>query len=106
MAGGRRPIPPATQVELEIDPTRTTYRFGVSGVELMLTFLNPLLPSDLDLLSRPVTYISAEARSTDGKSHRVRFYLDACAEIAVNTPDQPVTGSRFAVENLEVLSSG
>ena len=105
---GRDPesVPPAGQVQLDVSPTRTLYRFSAAGVELTLTFLNPLLPSDLELLSRPVTYVIAKARSTDGKSHRVRFYLDAGADIVVNTPDQPATGSRFEVENLHVLAFG
>ena len=66
---GRDPesVPPAGQIRLDISPTRTLYRFSAAGVELTLTFLNPLLPSDLELLSRPVTYVSAEARSTDGR---------------------------------------
>ncbi|MBN2207629.1 MAG: DUF4965 domain-containing protein, partial [Candidatus Aminicenantes bacterium] len=97
---------PMTQTGLEVFPTRTVYVFADAGVELTLTFLCPLLPSDLDVLSRPVTYITAGVRSTDGAGHDVQLYLDASAEIAVNTPDQKVVWGRLAVPGLEVLSFG
>ena len=46
-----------TQTHLEVLPTRTIYRFEASGVQLTLTFLSPLLPHSLELISRPVTYL-------------------------------------------------
>lgn len=97
---------PMTQTSLEVFPTRTVYAFADAGVELTLAFLCPLLPSDLDVLSRPVTYVTAAVRSTDGGRHAVQVYFDAAAEIAVNTPDQKVVWGRLAVPGLEVLSFG
>jgi hypothetical protein len=48
------------------------------------------LPEDLEVLSRPVTYVTWAVQSADAQPHTVSVYLDASSEIAVNTPDQPV----------------
>jgi hypothetical protein len=45
---------------------------------------------DLDLLSRPVNYISYEVVSTDGQSHEVEVYVEATPEWAVNELNQEV----------------
>src|SRR5438067_13828108 len=43
------------QTSLEIFPTRTIYQFESAGIRLSLTFLSPLIPSDLDQVSKPVS---------------------------------------------------
>src|ERR1051326_2096804 len=48
------------QSSLEVLPTRTLYTFEGANVRVALTFMTPLLPTDLDLLSRPATYITWE----------------------------------------------
>ncbi len=83
-------VPALSQTKLEVLPTRTIYTFAGEGVELLLTFTTAALPEDLDVLSRPVTYLTWEARSTDGKNHQVAVYFDATGAIACNTPDQAV----------------
>jgi Domain of unknown function (DUF4965)/Domain of unknown function (DUF5127)/Domain of unknown function (DUF1793)/Domain of unknown function (DUF4964) len=95
------------QVSFELTPTRTMYSFEGGGVHLGLTFLTPSLPGDLDVLTRPVTYISFEARSMDGREHEVAVDFDASSVIAVNTPEQKVTWSRVRLGNgLEALRVG
>lgn len=79
------------QTSLEVRPTRTIYTFAGAGIQLTLTFMNGDLPGDLDLLSRPVTYLTWLAQSTDGQKHKVSVYFDASSELAVNNPDQAVT---------------
>jgi len=81
------------QTSLQVLPTRTIYTFEGVGIALTLTFMTAALPEDIDLLSRPVTYLTYEFRATDGKSHDVQVYLDASAELAVNTPNQEVVWS-------------
>jgi hypothetical protein len=97
---------PAQQTGLEVTPTRTVYRFEAGGVALALTFMSPLLPDDLEVMSRPVTYLTWEARATDGRAHQVSLYFDCTAELAVNTVDQRVTWARAKVGDLRVLSVG
>jgi hypothetical protein len=83
-------VPALQQLSVEVLPTRTIYTFEGAGIRLALTFMNGDLPADLDLLSRPVTYLTWEARSIDGQKHDVSIYFDASSDLAVNTPDQAV----------------
>jgi len=96
-------IPPLLQTNLEVLPTRTIYTFAGAGIQLTLTFLTPALPDDLDGLSRPLTYLTFDARAADNATHDVAIYQDAAAEIAVNDPRQPVDCSKPGSEALEVL---
>jgi len=98
--------PAMRQIAREVTPTRTIYRFEQSGVALELTFLTPALPDDLDLLSRPLTYVIFEARSTDGRPHQVSLHFDCGAQLAVNTVEQRVTWSRLKIGDLAVLRVG
>ncbi len=99
-------VPALEQTGLRITPTRSIYTFSGPGVELVLTFLSPLLIRDLDIMSRPVSYITADVRSTDGAGHEVRVYFGFGAELAVNTSDQNVFWGRDRVPGLEVMSIG
>lgn len=107
MGQSHSPLPaPMKQVSLEVFPTRTVYQFEMDGVRLALTFMSPLLPDDLDVMSRPVTYVTWEAHAVDGRTHRVALYFDTTAEWVVNTPDQKVNWTRSKVNDLRVLSFG
>jgi Domain of unknown function (DUF4965)/Domain of unknown function (DUF5127)/Domain of unknown function (DUF1793)/Domain of unknown function (DUF4964) len=106
MGTGPEGVPALPQVGLLVLPTRTIYDFEGAEAHVTLTFLTPALPDDLDVVSRPLTYLTWEVRSRDGKEHAVSLYFSASAELAVNTPDQRVTWSRGAAEGLEVLRVG
>lgn len=76
------------QRSVTVSATHTTYEFANRLVRVTLTFLTPSLPWDLDLLSRPVTYLTWTVSSADGKPHKIQVYFDCGADIAVNTADQ------------------
>ncbi len=99
-------VPALPQRSLEITPTQSIYKFEAAGVEVTLTFTSPRLPHDLDVLSWPVTYLTWSVRSADGKNHAAQIYFDASSDIAVNTPDQPVSWSRLRTNGLQVLRIG
>ena len=103
-----RDVPAADQRRLTVTPTRTIYELRAGGVDLTVTFCSPLLPHDLDLVSRPITYVTITARTSDDATHTVRVYLDCSAEWCVNTPDQQVHWSRGHLsvgdQSLDVLS--
>jgi hypothetical protein len=99
-------VPALEQKSLTVLPTRTIYTFGGAGVALTLTFLTPALPEDIDILSRPVTYVTWEFRSTDGRKHEAALYLDASAEITVNEARQPVEWSMEEFAGLSTLKIG
>lgn len=98
--------PALTQTGLDVSPTRTVYHFAGAGIALTLSFLSPLLPHDLESVSRPITYLNWTAVATDGKTHDVSLYYDAAAEWAVNTADQQVNWGRSRVGDLSVLRMG
>jgi len=98
--------PPLPQTNLEILPTRTIYSFAGQGITASLTFMTAALPEDLDLLSRPVTYLIWSAQSTDGKSHDICVYFDACAELTVENLHAEVTHDCSKIEGLKVAKFG
>jgi hypothetical protein len=105
---GRRPdpVPAMEQTGSSITPTHTRYEFRQNGVTLDLTFFTPAMTTDLDVLSRPVTYLSWSAQSTDVKPHQVSLLLDVDPVIAVNDRTQHVVTFRNQTSRLNVLSAG
>ena len=95
-----------SMASLEVTPTRTTYVMEGGGVRILMTFLSPLLPHDLNILARPVTYLTWDVQAADGKSHDVSLYFDATGEWAVNKPEQGVTWSRDRAGKLDWLRIG
>jgi hypothetical protein len=94
------------QTGSSITPTHTRYQFRQSGILLELTFFTPAIMSDLDVLSRPVTYLTWSAQATDGASHRMSVLLDVDPLIAVNDRSQQVVLFRNRTSLLNVLSVG
>jgi hypothetical protein len=105
---GREPrrLQALEQTRVETLPTRTVYEFAGAGVKAGLTFFTPALPDDLDVLSRPLTYLEWTAASTDRAEHWVALYFDAGTDLAVNTPDQAVTWERLQLDGQPVLRLG
>lgn len=99
-------VPALAQTGLTVLPTRTIYQFSGGGVALSLVFTTPALPESVDLLSRPVTYVTWNFKSTDGKTHDVACYFDASSELTVNEPTQSVTWSEETIGSLGALKVG
>lgn len=99
-------LPAMEQKSLEVTPTRSIYRFEQDGVSITVTFMSPLLPHDLDVLTRPVTYLTWDVKSVDGGKHDVQLYLETSGEWAVNSADQQVRWSRYRLSGMRVLSIG
>jgi len=78
----------ADQRSAELTATQTKYNFNCAGVDLSVKFLSPLLANDLDLYSRPISFITITAKSNDGKQHDVKLFFDASLEIAINKSPQ------------------
>jgi len=96
----------AQQDSVVLTATHTKYYFTCGPVRLQLNFIAPLLPDDLDLLSRPVNYISYNVKATDDKPHDVSIYFDMTSQWAVNEPGQPVTTSAGKTETVQYLKTG
>ena len=104
--GGDPEVPSLKQVSRSIWPTRTVYEFEDAGIHLTLTFFTPAFADDLDVLSRPATYVSWDVRAVDGKQHVTSLYFDASAQLATNTNDDTVVWGRERVGDMQVLRVG
>ena len=96
----------ANQTNVDINATQTIYNFTCGKINLTLTFTSPLLLNDLELISRPVSYISYKVAANDGNTHDVQVYLGASTDLAVNVPAQTVTTQKYAANNLSILKAG
>ncbi len=106
MGNAPRGVTAMKQVSLAIAPTHTTYVFEEGGVRLTVAFFTPAFPQDMDVLSRPVTYLTWTAASADGQAHKVDLLLDVDPMIAVNTDDEDVTWGRSQETGLAVMNVG
>lgn len=98
--------PLAKQTSVDITATKTAYTFNAGGVELKVSFVSPLLMNNLDLVARPVSYITSQVKSTDGKSHQVQVQIGASGNLSVNTASQPVTAKKYEAGGLSILKVG
>jgi len=64
---------PLKQISCDITPMQTVYVLECEKIKLKLTFTSPLLTDDLDVLSRPVSYIDYEIASNDEDDHAVKI---------------------------------
>jgi len=106
MGASPQNLPALSQSSLTVLPTRTIYTFDDAGIQLTLTFMTADLPGNVDLVSRPVTYLTWQAQSTDGKAHDVSVYFDASSEIAVNVPKQAVNFQKADSAKVKAWSVG
>lgn len=56
---------PMKQVMLEVTALSTTYTFKYNDIILKAVFTSPLLSDDIDILSRPVSYLSVEVEGVE-----------------------------------------
>jgi glutaminase A-like protein/uncharacterized protein DUF5127/uncharacterized protein DUF4964 len=96
----------ATQKDVVITATQTTYEFSCGSVNLELDFLSPLLMNNLDLLSTPVSYVNFKVTPTDEGMHEVQIFFSASANVAVDNEDQLVTSGSSRSEILSIIKTG
>ncbi|MBI4977743.1 MAG: DUF4965 domain-containing protein [Spirochaetes bacterium] len=94
------------QLSCEILPTRTIYTFQAAGVALTVSFVSPILPDDLEILSRPLSYVTLDVHSVDGRAHHIAVYFDVGAEWATDTMNQQVIWMHHRLEGLSVMRAG
>jgi hypothetical protein len=105
---GLRPddAPPMEQTGCSVRPTGTAYSFESGPISATFEFCSPVLLEDLDLASRPVTYVSMAVTNRSAGEHEVEFYFDTTSEWVVNAPEQAVQWSRMKLEGRHVLRMG
>jgi len=91
------------QRSLQLTATRSLFVLEGGGVRLNLTFLSPVEPGDLKRQSIPMSYVTAEVRSVDGKAHDVALYFDISGEWAHGNSGTKI---RWAQQNIAGTGSG
>jgi len=94
----------AKQISVDVQPMQTHYVFQCGDVELKLTFTAPLFLDDLELLARPVNYMSYEI--TSNKKQEVAIYLEAAPNWGLHSPTQESTSESFQKEGIAYLKTG
>jgi len=101
-----QPIDQAIQKKLEITSTQTKYEFSCGPVSLSVKFLSPLLAKDLDLYSRPISFVTFTTKSSDGKQHDVKLFFDASPDIAKNKNSQQSAFSFYKKDGVAYQKTG
>ena len=96
----------ALQTSVTMNATQTIYNFSCGPVMAVITFTSPLLITDIDLLSRPVSYITYSVKSADHRLHHVALFFGASTNIAVNTSSQEVVTTKYNADQLNILKAG
>ena len=96
----------ANYIKTKLSATQTTFYFDQEGVVIEMNFLSPLLVNDLDLVSCPVSYVSWNLKSLDGKKHNVEIYFDISGYACINQKGQKVTWEHKVENKLELLKMG
>ena len=96
----------ARQLSVDEQPTRTIYQFVCGPVQLDLTFIAPLLMDDLELVARPVNYLSYEMKTDDGQMHNVELYIEVSPHWAMNLSNQSSVSETFTKDGFVFLKSG
>ena len=99
-------VPPLNQISLQVLPTRSIYEFEGGGVHVTLTFMTAALPHDLEVFSRPLSYLTWDIRSADGSKHEVSLFDSTSSELAVNNRSESVDWSREKAGGLTALRVG
>lgn len=76
-------MPPMNQVDVITESFSTKYIFEAAGVRLIADFFTPVLPTDLDMLSRPASYLKITAQSADSAAHKVKVSVLASEDFCI-----------------------
>ncbi len=96
----------AIQKSADVQATQTHYLFTCGPVDLKLTFSAPLFLDNLELVSRPVNYISYETVSNDGNKHDVSIYFEASPRWASDKSWQETVSETYSHNGIVYLKAG
>ena len=69
-AKGKETIP---QTALDVDALFSRYTFKNNALTLEATFMTPLLPDDLRVMTRPVSYLEIRCTTSDGSPALIKI---------------------------------
>lgn len=99
--------PAMEQISVDCNAFSTTYVFEADGVRLTAIFTSPIIPNDLYLLSRPISYLELQSESIDKKKHDVKIKISVSEQICTNlTRSEPVRAETIEIGKLKSAKIG
>ena len=95
-------VPALPQLTTEVRPTQTVCTFAEGALRVELRFSTAKLPDDLDVFSRPVTYVTARVQGA--RTWRLKPSISAA--LATNDDAAPMVTNRTEVADLPAVSIG
>ena len=93
--------------DIDLTPTSTGYTLTAAGVKVTMRFTTPLLLTDPDTLSMPVTYLDLAAESLDGQAHQVELRFTESSRMCYDGDWQPaMMRDSYATDGLNVAYMG
>ncbi|KAI9513397.1 hypothetical protein F5148DRAFT_990760 [Russula earlei] len=83
-----------------VTPTQTVVTAQAGRMQVNLTFLNPIEPSDWVKQSIPFSYMAFSAKSIDGSAHTVQVYSDVSGEWSSGNSNDTILWSATANGNV------
>ncbi|MFF3448452.1 glutaminase domain-containing protein [Streptomyces sp. NPDC002667] len=93
------------QLSLRLTATRSIYTLSGGGVTLTVTFFSPVDLENLRRQSVPLSYVTVEAASNDGRAHSVDVHVDVSGEWVHGDSGTPITWAQQQSGAMTVLSA-
>ena len=98
---------PMKQTGAEVTAFSTRYHFEAAGTALTVIFWTPLLLDDLDVLSRPCSYVDMEVSSLDGAAHQVEIEWEFSGELCCDrNQTEKIGGGGYDLEQEQIAWLG
>ena len=105
--GYQRECSKMVQTEMDIDALSTRATFEGGGIRLYVKFTSPLLIDNLDIMTRPVSYLSLSYESIDDKEHTVELKISCSSQLCLDGgKESPIVHEEFATASVKGIRMG
>lgn len=95
------------QTSLKVGALSTDVTYANDAIELSVSYMTPLLPDDLAILTRPVSYMALSWKALDGREHDVRIDVRVREDICLNKRGQsPVVTEQLSIGDIKAIKIG
>lgn len=91
-------IPAANMITVDCNAFSTIYTYSINGAKITLKFTSPVIPDDLYMLSRPISYLEVTKESSDSRRHTVNVKVEMSEEICMDLKGD----SEVEIEKIEL----
>ena len=91
-------IPAANMIAVDCNAFSTIYTYSINGAKITLKFTSPVIPDDLYMLSRPISYLEVIKESSDSRRHTVSVKVEMSEEICMDLKGD----SEVEIEKIEL----